>query len=88
MKLHELKCEDPHFSDVAAGKKRFEWRKNDRDFQEGDLLLLRKWDPEAKRYPPSTPILVRVTSILTEGYELPAGWCIMSITKPQKVVKE
>jgi hypothetical protein len=45
MKTHELKIWPEHFHEVAAGMKRFEVRKNDRDFGVGDVLRLREWSP-------------------------------------------
>lgn len=42
-KLHELKTLPGFFRGVVAGYKRFELRKNDRDFQAGDEVLLREW---------------------------------------------
>jgi hypothetical protein len=41
MKIHELKCVEPYFTDIITGMKSFEVRKNDRDFQVGDILHLR-----------------------------------------------
>ena len=43
MKVHELKLDDVYFDDVKYGIERFEIRKNDRDFQEGDLLALSRY---------------------------------------------
>ncbi|WEA53357.1 DUF3850 domain-containing protein [Weissella paramesenteroides] len=43
MKVHELKLDDVYFNDVRDGKKTFEIRKNDRDFEEGDLLALSRY---------------------------------------------
>lgn len=39
-KIHELKCEEPHFTDVAEGRKLFEVRFDDRDYRTGDVLEL------------------------------------------------
>lgn len=43
MKVHELKLDDVYFNDVRDGIKTFEIRKNDRDFQAGDLLALSRY---------------------------------------------
>ncbi|AYF99887.1 DUF3850 domain-containing protein [Lactococcus allomyrinae] len=42
MKIHELKLDIKYFDDVKNGIKNFEIRKNDRDFQVGDILELKK----------------------------------------------
>ena len=38
MKLHELKIKHEYLLEVTMGKKTFELRKNDRDYQVGDLI--------------------------------------------------
>ena len=38
MKIHELKIKEKYYKEVALGYKPFELRKNDRDYQEGDLI--------------------------------------------------
>lgn len=38
MKLHELKIKAEYMDAIALGRKTFELRKNDRDYQEGDLI--------------------------------------------------
>lgn len=47
---HELKIEHKYFQAVKDGRKKFEIRKNDRGFQEGDLLILREYDPITQEY--------------------------------------
>lgn len=43
---HKIKCHPAPFSAIARGDKRFEMRKNDRDYQTGDTLIIGEWDPE------------------------------------------
>lgn len=43
--LHSLKTLPVYFAAVLRGDKTFEVRKNDRDFQTGDTLILREYDP-------------------------------------------
>jgi len=50
MKRHELKIVDPYIDDVWEKRKTFEVRKNDRDFNVGDLILLKEYIPESKSY--------------------------------------
>lgn len=43
MKAHNLKLDDKYFDDVKAGFKNFEIRKNDRIYQEDDILFLHRF---------------------------------------------
>lgn len=43
MTEHDLKTLPGYWSHVASGVKGFEVRRDDRDFQVGDTLLLREW---------------------------------------------
>jgi hypothetical protein len=45
MSLHQLKTWPSHYRAVEAGRKKFEVRKHDRDFAEGDIVELREYDP-------------------------------------------
>lgn len=40
--VHDLKCNPDSYTRIANGQKRAEVRLNDRDYQAGDLLLLRE----------------------------------------------
>lgn len=50
MKIHELKLQQPYFEDVFRNKKKFEVRKNDRNFKVGDRLKLIEFPSENPRY--------------------------------------
>ena len=43
---HELKTWPKFFAGLVSGNKTAEVRKNDRDFQPGDILVLREWSFE------------------------------------------
>ncbi len=74
MKEHELKCRPEYLFRIISGQKRFEIRKNDRDFQVGDFLVLREFDPDNDAY---DEIRVKVTYITT--YEQKEGYVVMGI---------
>lgn len=64
MEIHRLKTDSGFYHDILHSKKRFDIRKNDRDFAIGDLLLLEGCDKETGDYidqQKHPPILVRVT---------------------------
>lgn len=46
MRTHEVKCWPCFFERVKDGSKNFDIRVNDRDYQAGDTIILREWDPK------------------------------------------
>lgn len=46
MKTHKLKIWPEYFKAVKDGRKTFEVRVNDREFQFGDAVVLEEWDPD------------------------------------------
>ena len=61
---HELKTINPYFEMVWNGNKKFELRKNDRDFQKGDALVLKEYIPVENRYTGRT-IWCMITCVIT-----------------------
>lgn len=78
MTNHNLKCWLEPFEEIVQGKKRFEYRFNDRNYKVGDLLILCEWDPKKEDYT-GRVLRKRVVSILKEGFGLAKGYCVMSI---------
>ncbi len=78
MKLHELKCVIVPFQAKWNGIKSWEFRKNDRDYRLGDLLLEREYYVINGEYS-GREILEEVTWILLGGeFGVPEGYVIMS----------
>lgn len=78
MKIHFLKTWPKYFSSVKSGFKTFEVRKNDRDYSEDDLVVLRMYDPGVEDY--LGPYLTfKVGFILKEGFGLQDGYCAFSL---------
>ena len=50
MKKVEKKIWPQYFQAIFDGKKTFELRLNDFEVDEGDILVLKEWDPETKDY--------------------------------------
>ncbi len=47
---HELKCWPEFFQAMLEGHKPFDARRNDRNFQVNDILILREWTPADSVY--------------------------------------
>lgn len=76
---HELKTFSLYFDQIFWNIKKFELRKNDRDFQVGDFLVLREYDPVKQEYT-GRSVTRRVTYCLYGGvFDLPEDMVIMSI---------
>lgn len=74
---HDLKIWPEYFGPVWTEDKKFEIRKNDRDFRVGDNLLLREYKPDSGftgRF-----LYVEVLFILHGGFGLRKGFVCMSI---------
>ncbi len=86
MAEHTLKTWPNAFEAVKSGRKRLEWRRDDRGFEVGDLLILALYDPQDKWNYSWVPerstvpkLRMRVTYILRGLFGVPDGYCIMSI---------
>lgn len=86
---HELKTWPGPFQAVWVGDKRFEVRRNDRDFKVGDTLLLREWVLGDVRDDPQDgytgrEILVEITYLTSGQWGLPDWLAVMSIRPIRK----
>ena len=73
---HKLKLAKMFFEDVRLGRKSFELRKNDRDYQIGDILELREMD---NGEPTGRAIEKEITYILEGFAGLKEGYCILAL---------
>lgn len=89
MHLHELKIEKKYFLDVLHGAKTFELRKNDRNYQVGDLIHFNVIKSEEKEHDPEACdvnfgedcLLYKITYVLKDvpKYGLDMDYCILGI---------
>lgn len=77
MKIHDLKVAGGFFDDIHTGRKRFEVRRNDRDFRVGDVLYLREWC-DVLGYS-GRACAACVTYLLEGWHDLPEGVVVMSL---------
>jgi hypothetical protein len=77
---HYLKTWPQYFEDVFNGKKTFELRRNDREFQLGDILILKEWEQDTCRYT-GRQVSKKVEYILEGGsLGLEKGYVIMALS--------
>jgi hypothetical protein len=87
MAEHILKTWPNNFEAISKGTKRFEWRQDDRGYEVGDTLVLKRYDPSRHMGAfvnynddsPANTIRVRVTYILRGQLNIPSNYCCMSI---------
>lgn len=93
MAEHVLKTLGRYWDRIASGEKNFEVRRDDRGFQKGDILVLRKTCNEMPNtYEPPIgnrfgyqDIRKRVTWILTGGqFGIEPGYVVMSLEDEHK----
>jgi hypothetical protein len=79
--VHELKAWPPSYLHIAEGRKTFDYRRDDRDFQEGDTVVLLEWDPKVPAYT-GRHCRKQICHITRGGqYGIPEGFCILGLTR-------
>lgn len=79
MEIHELKTAKHYFKEVFMGHKTFEIRKNDRNFKNGDTLILKEWDSFRETFT-GRKLARTVTYIFPGGsYGLDDDYVVMAI---------
>lgn len=78
-RIHVLKTWSEYFNAVLSGAKNFEGRQNDRNYQVGDTLILREWDPKTEEY--TGRELQRIITYKLDGgqFGIQQKWCVLSI---------
>lgn len=79
--IHHLKTWPAPFRDVAGGIKQYEVRKNDRDYQVDDLLMLREYDPKTHAFS-GRYVRARVCHKLMAAdgdFGLKDGYCVLGL---------
>jgi hypothetical protein len=74
---HDLKIHPEPFAQARAGRKRYEIRRDDRDFQVGDLVRLQEWDP-ARGYT-GEELPPQAITCITRGYGLLDGYVVLGL---------
>lgn len=88
MKIHYLKTWPVHFWPLRRGQKTFEIRKNDRDYQIGDVLVCKEYIPKEDRYSGELCCFY-VPHMLTNQPFVPPEYVAMSVIPiPHEIVKE
>ncbi len=83
--IHSLKTHKQYFRAVISGRKTFEIRKNDRNFNIGDFLALNEYDAEEQCFTGNS-CLVYVDYILNDNEYCKTDYVVMSI-KPVLAAK-
>lgn len=79
-KTHYLKCVQPFFEDVLIGRKKFEHRRDDREFDLFDIVILQEYNMQDNSFS-GREVAVYITYILRDRAGLDSDFCIFSFEK-------
>lgn len=78
-KTHDIKTDMEPFWVLWNGEKTFEFRRNDRDYQVGDTLILREYFPDTNTFS-GRAVKARVTHLIAgPSGNIPEGYVCMSL---------
>jgi hypothetical protein len=81
MKVHHVKIHPIEFGAILDGDKNFEFRKNDRDYTECDLIVLLEYCPFDRAYT-GRQCQARIGFVLNGPmHGVPVGYCCFSLLK-------
>lgn len=78
MKIHDKKLIQPYFDAVLSGSKTFEIRKNDCNYQVGDLLILHEFDKKTNQYE-GAYVLTKIIYKIENFAGIEQGYCVLGI---------
>lgn len=78
LKQHDLKILPEYYEKVLSREKRFEIRKDDRNFKVSDILNLREYDGE--NFTGRSSLYIVTYKLDGGAYGLENGYCILSIS--------
>ncbi len=86
---HCLKILKQFMPRIRSGQKTFEIRKNDRDYQVGDILRLYEYDPSSSvqwAYEGRNPSIIAKVVYMTTAYQQ-EGYCVLGIEVQKPTTK-
>ena len=93
MTVHELKVSEKWYSALWFGFKNFEVRKNDRNFQIGDTIILNEvtYDKDSKAIPTGRRLKAYIMFVLrAEDFPdgLKEGYCVLALSETVEEEKQ
>lgn len=84
-KVHDVKLGATFFDDVKTGRKTFELRKNDRDYKEGDTIVLHEYKDGTTT---GRTITKKIVYMLEDFTGLEDGYCILGLGEVEETLRE
>lgn len=80
VQTHCLKTLIPFFQGVVSGEKNFEARKDDRNFEVGDILRLQEYDGKSLQYTGNETYRTVTYILRGEAFGIMSGYCVMGLS--------
>lgn len=83
--VHSIKTLSEYFNNVQGGIKKFELRKNDRDYKSGDIVIMNEWDQKSGYT--GARVAVHLCYVIKDepSFGLKDGYCIFCWNSLEKL---